>query len=146
MMKRNILLSAFLAGITLLAVACVGNKKMNNAEKLSANEWKIKLIEAADSTISVFPERDVWIVFSDSTDRVNGYAGCNHFFGTYAVTGEEDVEIGKLASTMMFCLEMPFENAFLEMVELVKNYSVAEDELVLENKEARVKLLFEKKN
>ena len=135
-----------MAGFALMAVACGGNKKMSNAEKLAANEWKIKLIETADSTISIFPERDVWIVFSDSTGRMNGYAGCNHFFGPYTATGEKDLEIGLLATSMMFCLDMSFEDAFLKMVKLVNSYSIEENTLMLENSEAQIKLVFEKKD
>lgn len=67
----------------------------------------------------------------DKKGRVFGDAGCNRFTGGYTVKGST-IEIGPLASTLMFCEgKMDAEAAFLTSLEKVKTFKATDTALRL---------------
>jgi heat shock protein HslJ len=69
-----------------------------------------------------------------SADQISGSAGCNTYFGVYAVSGSEII-ISDVASTEMWCMEpegvMDQEMAFLNALHTVASYRVDADRLEL---------------
>jgi heat shock protein HslJ len=67
-------------------------------------------------------------------DQISGSAGCNTYFGTYAVSGSE-ITIADVANTEMWCMEpegvMDQEAAFLKALDTVATYRVDADRLEL---------------
>jgi heat shock protein HslJ len=65
-------------------------------------------------------------------DNVSGLAGCNSFSGGFTTDGDS-IEIGPLASTMVFCDGvMDQEAAYLTLLQSADSYSVDGDTLTLE--------------
>ena len=63
--------------------------------------------------------------------KVYGDAGCNRFTGGYTVKGDR-MEIGPLASTMMYCEgKMDAEQSLLKSLESVHSYSATTTTLKL---------------
>ncbi len=63
--------------------------------------------------------------------KINGDAGCNRFLGEYSVDGST-IDIGPLASTLMFCEGvMDAERALLKALEKSASYTVKGERLTL---------------
>lgn len=64
--------------------------------------------------------------------RVNGFAGCNRFFGNYQLTGE-GLQLGRMAATKMMCggTEMAVEDALLENLANVHSFAIEQGGLLL---------------
>jgi heat shock protein HslJ len=73
-----------------------------------------KLVELNGDAVPVRAgEQEVHLVLSGEETRVNGFAGCNRFFGQYELDGAK-LSFSALGSTMMACPEgMDTELAFL---------------------------------
>lgn len=92
----------------------LGASSLDQAE-LESTFWK--LVELNGKSV---PElaggQQVHLVFSAGETRVNGFAGCNRFFGQYVLDGEK-LSFSALGSTMMACPEgMDTEQAFLRAI------------------------------
>jgi heat shock protein HslJ len=78
-------------------------------------------------------------------DQISGSAGCNTYFGTYAVSGSE-ITIGDVANTEMWCMEpegvMDQEAAFLKALRTVATYRVDADRLELQDEAGTPVLVF----
>lgn len=77
------------------------------------------------------PDRPVFIKFGPA-GRVNGYAGCNSFTGSYRQTGDTMV-LGPLATTRMACAPdvMEREQWLLETLRQTRRIAVTAGELTL---------------
>lgn len=62
--------------------------------------------------------------FTDDKGQVNGYAGCNRFFGTATINGDR-LSFGPLATTRMACGEQrdAQEHRFLQALEQTRSYT-----------------------
>lgn len=119
--------------VALGLAACKSNDKV----RLSGQEWELKKMEG----MSGKPERMPSLLFTDST-AVFGFAGCNRFFGTYAVENENKLRIHPEGATMMSCPDMAVEDRFLKELERVVYYSFQEGELQLKDSTGKVQLVF----
>ena len=64
-------------------------------------------------------------------EKVQGFAGCNQFFGKIKATGES-IQFEELGSTKMFCSDkMEVENEFLTTLRAVDNYYIKDLRLIL---------------
>ena len=140
-MKHSKLLSAAVLLVGLLVVGCGGQGKADY-KALIAHGWQLKEIIAADSSYTIMPERAVTVVFSDSS-TVNGFAGCNSFFGTFSTIGENEIIIETTGRTMSLCPDIEFEEKFMALLGQVTSYSVLKDELSLNDTENGMTMLFE---
>jgi len=122
----------FLAGFALVSL-----KKMNRVpparENISivAGEW-----HAAD------PARFVRFSVEGTVD---GYAGCNRFFGSFLAT-DQTLEVRPLGSTQMACADpdMKLENDFIADINSARTYQIAGRQLILtadDGTETRLQLL-----
>lgn len=120
--------------ISILATACLAVLcacgESGGGDKLTAHEWKLDRFEHADSTGTVNIPGNVTIQFSDSA-MVYGNAGCNRFFSRYSTGGSDKMNIENVGSTMMWCPNMPFEDAYIKLLKEVKSYEVTDDALKL---------------
>jgi heat shock protein HslJ len=83
-----------------------------------------------------------------SADQISGSAGCNTYFGAYAVSGSEII-ISDVANTEMWCMEpegvMDQEQAFLAALASVASYRLAGERLELLDGTGGVILIFQPK-
>lgn len=117
--------------LTALAATCFYScDKSSNYKSLVAREWTLEKIIHKDSTSEIVVPEGVYIIFSDS-NRLHGRAGCNNFFGEYTTLGYNVIGIGPMGSTMMWCPNMDFESAYLNMLEEVEKYEADENNMTL---------------
>lgn len=130
--------------LALFMVACGGSKK--NYENLTAHEWVLDKVEYADSAsqIVIPGQKELKIMFADSNKMVYGVAPCNGFFGPFTVEGD-NLSFGNLASTMAYCLDMPFESAYHGWLSTVKTYKATENTLTLRDGDNKLTLHYIKK-
>lgn len=99
---------------------------MNLVEKY----WKLtELFGEAVTT----PEggKEAHMILKGEGNRVQGNAGCNSFNGTYILKPGNRISFSQMASTMMMCVNMDTETKLHQVFEMVDNYVVNGDSLVL---------------
>ena len=118
--RTGLLAAAFTA--TLLAVSAVPAMAGDSAASHGSvvGEWKTRT-DGVKQTVTF-----------DKKGRVFGDAGCNRFTGGYTVKSDGRIEIGPLASTMMFCEgKMDAERIFLTKLEAAVSYHATDTKLKL---------------
>jgi|GEM_PF-459710 len=76
------------------------------------------------------PEKDIYIVFEDTSRRVAGFGGCNAFRGQYELR-EKSLQLSSMASTKMWCSNGPAEQRFMQALEQANTYEVMGDSMQL---------------
>lgn len=117
----------FLAGMAFVMLKDMGSQKSPgtsaadaaNSASLIDGDWRPAASEQA-------------FVRFLSDGKVNGFAGCNRFFGSYVAT-DKTIEIGPLGSTRMACDQaiMAAENEFLAAIQSATRYRTGADQLIL---------------
>lgn len=135
----TITVAALLAMVVLSS--CDGKKNYNN---MVAKAWSLETIEYADSNYIEHPpaEKDIFIEFDDSIKIVFGQLGCNTFRGEYSVDGDDKIKFGQLASTMMWCNNMEFEDRYSKVLGTITNFKASEHELIFTNEDNSVTLRY----
>lgn len=97
---------------------------------LEGKKWK--LVEINGKPVDFKGKMpDAFIFFDEAEQRINGFGGCNTFFGSYELREGNRVTFSKMGSTMMSCLNMETERALLKVLETADNYNVSETSLQL---------------
>lgn len=91
------------------------------AESLNGKELKLK--EKGS---------EVFMVFNAEEKRVNGKAGCNHFFGGYTEDGQS-LSFSEMGATRMACPDMDIEVTFFKVLEDTKSFVIKNNKLSLKN-------------
>jgi heat shock protein HslJ len=83
----------------------------------------------------------MWIAQTDSEEAptiqfeqqeiVNGYDGCNRYFGTYAIDGNESLSIVISGVTKKYCHNSASADAFIEFLNDVSKATIEDDTLIL---------------
>ncbi len=94
--------------------------------------WKLKTLEGQDIKMGVNQEREIYFILKTQDNRVSGFAGCNSISGTYKLENENRIRFSEMASTLMACPDVDFNEAeFLKVFELADNYTIVNDVLSL---------------
>jgi copper homeostasis protein (lipoprotein) len=76
--------------------------------------------------------REAFLLLDSEQGRASGNNSCNNFFGGYVIHAGQRIRFAdNMGATMMACPDMSTEQAFVEALRRVDNYSVAGDELSL---------------
>lgn len=67
---------------------------------IGKNNWKLIMLENVGQDYG-----KASIKFDISEKKVSGNAGCNGFFGSYSLVGEDHIQFNNIGATMMACLE-----------------------------------------
>ena len=111
----------FLAGILSYTLSgCVDSSAVDI--QLSETKWLLKKIDGKVITIPEI-QKPVFIQFLQQENQVNGFAGCNSFFGTYGLN-EEKITIGPLGSTRKMCPDMKTEDELFKILNEVDGYEI----------------------
>lgn len=107
-------------------IACNNGGAKN--EPLVGTHWK--LMELNGRPVKVGQNTpEPHIVLDSTTNRFNGNAGCNTFFGSYKLGEAGKITFSQVAATRMMCLDMEVENLFLPVFESIDGYSIKGNEL-----------------
>jgi heat shock protein HslJ len=98
-------------------------------EDLQSKEWTLESMRVSET---IFTPEDAapTLIFSDD-DKISGFAGCNRFFGSYAVSGRV-ITFSNLGATKMFCDEaMSLEDAYLKLLSGERRALFSDSKLIL---------------
>lgn len=122
----------------LLTGACTTQNKHMTTEKdiIQDTYWMLVSMEGEELQAPA-NTRTAYIRFEEGKDEVNGFTGCNNFFGKYELSGDS-VRLSGLGSTKMMCPIIDQENKLMAVLEQVDAYSIADYLLTLYSNGAAV--------
>jgi heat shock protein HslJ len=87
--------------------------------------WQLESLEGKDFSNFKNGDNKVGFTLFEADNRISGFAGCNHFFGTYNFEEGNRIGFSGLGSTKMACPSVEFnENEFLKIFGLADNYTL----------------------
>jgi len=119
-------MSSRLALALLLMLGCSGGAK----PEITDRDWAlIALGEESDPT--GLDAKPVTLHLDSATSRASGFAGCNHYGGSYEL-GSRKLSFGPTMSTKMFCeSSQKIEGAYLDALGRVSSWELADGFLTL---------------
>lgn len=113
------------------------------APGLTSTSWELIAIGVGDTLTSPVGNTGITATFTDD-GQVSGAAGCNRYFGSVTVAGDR-ITFGMIATTKMACAEeiMTQEQAFVELLGQVTNYTLDGNRLILYADGGNRTLIFE---
>lgn len=107
------------------------NETATSNTELTNHFW---LLETLNGEMVTHPDDPRKIGFEmDATEgRVSGFAGCNNFMGSYALSNSTKIQFSQMASTKMACFNSTFdENEFLRIFDQIDSYRIDNGKLEL---------------
>jgi heat shock protein HslJ len=98
---------------------------------LTDKKWKLVEMNGKPVKNNSTNGKDYFITLQAEGNKINGFAGCNNFFGTYELTQGNRISFSKMASTMMACPDMTTEQELFMILETVDNYTLGTTTLQL---------------
>lgn len=106
-------------------------KKVVSDDRITDKNWK--LVELNGEAIPApkmdgkFPNFNL----SKESNLMLGNSGCNGFNGSFEIMEGNRISFSKIASTMMYCADVPYESEYMKVFETADNYSVQGNTLTL---------------
>lgn len=135
-MKSRLILAA-LCILLMLAYSCKsrssrpGQSKDNKDWGADITNTNWKLTEIGGEVLTENFNKDPFIQFDISANRLTGHGGCNSFGGPFELKSGSMLSIGPLYSTKMACERMQVEQRLLKILESADSYAVIADTLIL---------------
>ena len=92
--------------------------------QITDRRWQLVEMMGKPVTKSENQREDIFIMFNSEENRVNGFAGCNNFMGSFEIQEGKRIRLTQMASTMMACENLDTELSFMGTLEQVDNYTV----------------------
>ncbi len=119
-------ISLFILVLALASSCAVQNRCAKGVDCLAGTEWTLQTLSLDGVAVDLVG--DAPTLRFDANGEINGFTGCNRYFGAYQLT-DESLVLDPKGSTKAFCQEsMEVEKAFLEALLLVKDYEFGEGE------------------
>ena len=136
---RKTLLGALAVGTLLITLGTAGCASSSCGADLEGSKWLLASYGDQDSPQAVIEDTRGTAEFSEGD--VTGTAGCNTYFGSYEVDGQE-LAFGPVASTEMYCMDpeglMDQEYAYLQALGKAEQYEIKEGNLIITGTEGQV--------
>lgn len=94
---------------------------------LMGTRWELATLRGQDLPADL--ERKPWLLL-ERDGTVKGFGGCNSFSGSYTLDGLR-LRFNDVASTLMACLDQDMNDAMLEVLDQVDNYTRSSNTLSL---------------
>lgn len=104
------------------------SKELSTEDNSLYQKWKVIKLEGLSKL-----EETPSIEFIESENKVNGFAGCNNFFGSFALNGN-NLSFGPLGMTRKMCPDMSAENYMVGHLDQINSYEFSDGTLILKNK------------
>ncbi|MFL0353055.1 META domain-containing protein [Xanthomarina sp. GH4-25] len=101
---------------------------LSNNEEIAFTDTKWKLVKLMGKDIT---DSEAFISFATEDNRVFGNSGCNTFTGTYNIENNTQLELSKIATTMMACPDMTVEDQFIKVLNTADNFSLNANTMTL---------------
>lgn len=104
--------------------------KNHNDGNLEDKKWV--LVELMGQKVEYGKDdKPIHITFNGELGQMTGYNGCNLLVGPYTLKPGLRIEVGMMANTLMACKNMDTATKFMEILQKMDNYSIAENALSL---------------
>ncbi len=139
-MKRITVCLRLCAGLFILAACTPFTSKQGSVADLIGSVWNLTSL----TDKGLVPDVNISIKFT-TDGKVGGSSGCNQYSGTYSASGNNLQISSPLASTMMACAQeiMDQESAYLKALGEVKTFTVAGDQLTLNDSNKKGILVYQ---
>lgn len=131
-MKRNQLLIILFCLLVSLC-SCKSIEQKGEVLSLENQEWTLIELNGVSTENEILIDKNPYINFS-ADKRVSGYSGCNSFSGNYGLRDGKEMHISGLISTRRACLDNGLESKLFKAVELIAEYNIAGNQLILKDK------------
>ena len=123
-------------------VSCNSTKKTDSEKTSDTKEmaidnvitdkyWKLITLDRKPVTMADGQEREVFFTLKSNDNTVTGFAGCNHFNGTFTLEEGNRIKFGTIATTMKACDGVTDEHTLLQVFDQADNYTLVDDDLSL---------------
>ena len=126
-----------LAALVFIFVGChaatnTASQKQDFEMSITQKYWKLLELNGKGIVVSKEQSREPHFILKEE-NRMTGHSGCNSFGGSYELTGSNKISFSKIISTKMACIDVPYENEYLQVFESVDTYTLKGDVLLLNN-------------
>jgi len=132
-MKVRLFSFAITIALASLASCQTAKQSAPGSASIVGKYWK--LIELNGQTVQPAQQskREPHLILNESDKRVNGSGGCNSYFGTYQLQGDNGITFSKIGSTKMACTNdvMQVEYNFFQVFEKTNGFALRNDTLFL---------------
>jgi heat shock protein HslJ len=90
---------------------------------LQETRWSLTML-MGKPVVAPERQREAFMVLNRRDSRVEGFGGCNRFFGSYDVMPGNRIRFSKIGATRMACPDMQTEQALFRVLETVDNYTI----------------------
>ena len=119
-----------LLALSLLLGACA--KTTCNDGEWQDIIWNLKSYGPADNLQLVLGNANITLQFDSDNKQVSGSGGCNHYFGSYIVKSNCELQISGLGATEMACLDsalMQQEQRYFGLLQNAEKIEIKDSEL-----------------
>jgi len=91
---------------------------------LTGKKWILRQLhgQAVPDTSSDANRKSIFLQFSDTSNSVNGFGGCNVYRSKFELKSGNRITISQVVSTMMACEKMETETTLFKVFEMTDNY------------------------
>jgi len=118
------------------------HKNTMSTAELFNTYWKLTEIDG-EPVVTMPGQREMKLTLHVEENKVNGFGGCNSFFGTFT-HDVGTIKFGPLAATRKFCAEsMDQESQFFKLLSEVANYTITGQVLLFNDDDGKPVLKLE---
>jgi heat shock protein HslJ len=128
-MKRTAIPASTVAAFLLFLLSCKSSKVSDPDTTILDKYWK--LLEIKSNPIQN-RYKEPHLILRSAETRVVGNGGCNSFFGSYQLTGNQ-ILFSQIGATKMACGNMQEESAFFQVFAATRSYLKKRNELFLKD-------------
>lgn len=100
--------------------------------QITEKYWKLVKLEGQPVQMVENQEKEAHFILKTNENRVQGFAGCNNFNGTYNLEKGNRIQFSQMLATLKACPDVDVnESLFLKVFELADNYTINGDTLSL---------------
>ena len=115
-------------------VSCHTTKQPTTVRaSIAGTYWKLVMLNGKAVPSVGQSAKEPHMMLSASDNKVNGTGGCNSFFGTYQLQGENGITFSPIGATKMACQDnvMAVEHQLFQALEMTSKFSLSNDTLIL---------------
>lgn len=94
-------------------------------------KWYLRKMRETDSSSFVMDDNAVWVEFNTAENRLSGRGPCNNYFGGFKTDLISSFQASAIASTKMYCNNMPYEDLYFSNLQNIDRFEIKEGKLLL---------------
>jgi len=115
-------------------VSCHTTKQPTTVRaSIAGTYWKVVMLNGKVVQSAGQSAKEPHMILSASDNKVNGTGGCNSFFGTYELQGDNGITFSPIGATKMACQDnvMAVEHQLFQAFEMTGRFTLSNDTLIL---------------